>query len=487
MSDSKSKFTTGPILDEETANVIYNKLLNEKDKRNPTVKKNWGSDEVKLLEYAVSKYLGKAKHNDDKLTTHDWKEIANFVPGRTESQCLYKWNLTKHKVSFRKSTWQNAEDNILKQLVMKHGKKHWQKIANELNDRMGPESKRAGKQCRERWLNHLDERIRKEPWSEEEDLELLLKQWIIGNKWSDIVKYLPGRTENMVKNRFNTLAKQKREEKRNNCVKKLDEVIGSLEENKTEQEDQYFWIKEKIKELKTSIENKGENKSISLMDRSNKMSMEEKKQVKYEQKQNAFMNHPKDNSMEQVNTNYNNKPQSFDHKDEGKVFYETTPQQYLNRRSMMDQPMSSFVSPYGVSNRQLSTNVNWPSLNQYSTMNQIPSPSPMKFTWPTNKIDSTMLSPQMSSNAKNYLKHSLDSPCCISARSSVLKLLKTCNKDNNETDKIVAVKQLLNEFRDFENSQKDKVIFMLDKMISQKDFGTSSSFNVSSTLSNFSQ
>jgi hypothetical protein len=98
-----------------------------------------------------------------------------------------------------------------------------------------------------------------------------------------------------------------------------------------------------------------------------------------------------------------------------------------------------------------------------------------------------MLSPQMSSNAKNYLKHSLDSPCCISARSSVLKLLKTCNKDNNETDKIVAVKQLLNEFRDFENSQKDKVISMLDKMISQKDFGTSSSFNVSSTLSNFSQ
>jgi transcriptional activator Myb len=224
-------------LDEQTAQNIYNKLLADKNKRNPTVKKNWGSDEVKLLEYAVRTYLEKKKQGEDKLTTHDWKEIANFIPGRTESQCLYKWNLTKHKVSFRKSTWQTIEDNILKELVKEYGKKHWQKIANELNQRMNNGTKRAGKQCRERWLNHLDDRIRKDPWSCIEDLELLKKQQIIGNKWSDIVKYLPGRTENMVKNRFNTLAKQKREEKRNSSSKKLDEVIDSLEEQKVAKDD----------------------------------------------------------------------------------------------------------------------------------------------------------------------------------------------------------------------------------------------------------
>lgn len=231
-SQSANKSYDAEILDEETANKIFEKLSKEKNKRNPTVKKNWGSDEIKMLEYAVNTYLRKKKQGEDKLTTHDWKEIANFIPGRTESQCLYKWNLTKRKVSFRKSTWQTAEDNILKELVMKHGKKHWQKIANELNERMGNGSNRAGKQCRERWLNHLDESIKKEPWSPEEDLTLLTKQKIIGNKWSEIVKYLPGRTENMVKNRFNTLAKQKREEKRNNSNRGLEDVIVSLEETK---------------------------------------------------------------------------------------------------------------------------------------------------------------------------------------------------------------------------------------------------------------
>lgn len=219
------------ILNEETAQKIYNKLLNDKNKRNPSVKKNWGSDEIKMLEFAVSTYL-KKKQGENKLTTHDWKEIANFIPGRTESQCLYKWNLTKRKVSFRKSTWQATEDAVLKELVMKYGKKHWQKIANELNERMGTGAIRAGKQCRERWLNHLDDSIVKDPWSAEEDLSLLTKQKIIGNKWSEIVKFLPGRTENMVKNRFNTLAKQKREEKRNISIKALDEVIVSLEETK---------------------------------------------------------------------------------------------------------------------------------------------------------------------------------------------------------------------------------------------------------------
>lgn len=74
------------ILDDSTAQKIYNSLLNDKEKRNPTVKKNWGSDEIKMLEFAVNTYLKKKKHSDDKLTTHDWKEIANFIPGRTESQ-----------------------------------------------------------------------------------------------------------------------------------------------------------------------------------------------------------------------------------------------------------------------------------------------------------------------------------------------------------------------------------------------------------------
>ena len=60
---------------------------------------------------------------------------------------------------------------------------------------------RSGKQCRERWLNHLDTRVRKSAWTGGEDVVLCEAQGRLGNKWSEISKLLPGRAENAVKNR----------------------------------------------------------------------------------------------------------------------------------------------------------------------------------------------------------------------------------------------------------------------------------------------
>ena len=64
---------------------------------------------------------------------------------------------------------------------------------------------RAGKQCRERWLNHLDTSVSKADWSSAEDAVLVEQQELLGNKWSEIAKILPGRSENAVKNRFNSI------------------------------------------------------------------------------------------------------------------------------------------------------------------------------------------------------------------------------------------------------------------------------------------
>lgn len=74
-------------------------------------------------------------------------------------------------------------------------------------------SKRQGKQCRERWINFLSPEIRREPWQPDEDLLLLTKQKEIGNQWAQIAKEINGRTENQVKNRFNSMLKKIREEK----------------------------------------------------------------------------------------------------------------------------------------------------------------------------------------------------------------------------------------------------------------------------------
>lgn len=78
------------------------------------------------------------------------------------------------------------EDDLVVQLVHRYGPKKWTQIAKHLNGRIG-------KQCRERWHNHLDPNINKSPWTEEEDRLLAQAHEQYGNQWAKIAKLLPGR------------------------------------------------------------------------------------------------------------------------------------------------------------------------------------------------------------------------------------------------------------------------------------------------------
>ena len=113
--------------------------------------------------------------------------------------------------------WQSAEDEILKAHVKIRGARNWSKAANKINYQVFDGNMlRKGKHCRERWFNHLDPCLNKSGWSDEEDRVLFELQKKFGNAWSFIAKSIPGRTENSVRNRWNSLMKKSRKKEDGN-------------------------------------------------------------------------------------------------------------------------------------------------------------------------------------------------------------------------------------------------------------------------------
>jgi myb proto-oncogene protein len=102
----------------------------------------------------------------DKFGDQRWNKVSKCMPGRSEIQCFNRWLELKNDSFVSKGPWTREEDDILRQMVEEHGAKNWSAIAAALPGRIG-------KQCRERWHNHLDPNIRKEKWSQEEDRLIL--------------------------------------------------------------------------------------------------------------------------------------------------------------------------------------------------------------------------------------------------------------------------------------------------------------------------
>ncbi|CAD8126339.1 unnamed protein product [Paramecium sonneborni] len=196
-------------------------------------KKNWTLEEKKVLIWVVGK-LSQVQDLDIRdLPDEFWNDVSKMIYRRDSVQCKQKWSQLQ-KTDLQSKPFTQDEDQLLLNIIsqFQEGEQgyKWSLISNELN--LHNKNYRSSKQCRERWLNHINPKIKKDPWNDDEDFKLLNFVLEHGRKWADISKlFNETRSENNVKNRFNSLIKREKDlivQLQNGSIGTLETILGNL-------------------------------------------------------------------------------------------------------------------------------------------------------------------------------------------------------------------------------------------------------------------
>lgn len=192
--------------------------------------RKWTKAQVESMYETATNYLKDKNLKIEQLTLEDFETIAIGRP-QSSKECMSKFFEVTKSGSFKAGIWPENEDEILKELTLK--KLSWTQIAKILNEKIhNSRPVRNGKQCKERWANHVNPNIRKGPWNESEDILLLETYKEHGKIWNKMFQVFPERTESAVKNRLKSLIISCKQDigSLNNLCRAIDRMIEKKRE-----------------------------------------------------------------------------------------------------------------------------------------------------------------------------------------------------------------------------------------------------------------
>ncbi|KAJ3429629.1 snRNA-activating protein complex subunit [Anaeramoeba flamelloides] len=225
MEHNKQKETETP--------QIYEKLLRDIDQK----MSSWTQEEdTRLLE-------------NIHLMKSDWEKCSNFNHQKDSFDCFRRYIfLTKQNT---KGTWTKIEDTFLTNYVNLLGRDQWNQVGSLVPGR-------SSKQCRERWNNQLNPKIKTCRFTQEERMLLVNLQRQFGNKWTKISTYFQGRTGNQLKNFWHSNIGSKNRLKRS--IKRNEKLL---------QEKKKIQKRKKPRQTKIKRRRKNKQKKIIVVRRRN--------------------------------------------------------------------------------------------------------------------------------------------------------------------------------------------------------------------------